>query len=65
MLESIVYESEHFPRGGAAYLERVCGWASDAGFYIIIDMHGAPGAQIPRNSFTGQVCFHLNLLAFY
>lgn len=55
MLESIVYESEHFPQGATHYLERVCSWASDAGFYIIIDMHGAPGAQTPQNSFTGQV----------
>ena len=56
MMESIVYDSEHFPQGGLTYLERVCGWASDAGFYIIIDMHGAPGAQVVQNSDTGQVC---------
>ncbi|KAH8651919.1 glycoside hydrolase superfamily [Tricladium varicosporioides] len=54
MMEEIVYSSEHFPQGGLAYLERICGWASDAGFYIIIDMHGAPGAQVPTNPFTGQ-----------
>lgn len=55
MMESLVYsDSEHFPQGGLQYLERVCGWASDAGFYIIIDMHGAPGAQVPTNSDTGQ-----------
>ena len=56
MLETLVYaDSEHFPQGGAAYLERLCGWASDAGFYIIIDLHGAPGAQVTTNSDTGQV----------
>ena len=56
ILESIVYsDSEHFPQGGFSYLERLCGWASDAGFYIIIDMHGAPGAQVPTNPDTGQV----------
>ena len=56
MMESIVYaDSEHFPQGGLAYLTKVVGWASDAGFYIIIDMHGAPGAQIANNAFTGQV----------
>lgn len=55
ILESLVYsDSEHFPQGAATYLERICGWASDAGFYIIIDMHGAPGAQVPTNSDTGQ-----------
>ncbi|KAL9593774.1 MAG: hypothetical protein Q9179_005702 [Wetmoreana sp. 5 TL-2023] len=54
--EDLVYsDSEHFPQGGLAYLERICGWASDAGFYIIIDLHGAPGAQVAKNSFTGQV----------
>lgn len=46
--------SEHFPKGGFEYLERLCGWASDAGLYIIIDLHGAPGAQTPDNPFTGQ-----------
>jgi aryl-phospho-beta-D-glucosidase BglC (GH1 family) len=54
--EDIVYaDSEHFPKGGLQYLERLCGWASDAGFYIIIDLHGAPGAQVAQNPFTGQV----------
>jgi aryl-phospho-beta-D-glucosidase BglC (GH1 family) len=58
MMESIVYSnSEHFPQGGIAYLEQLCGWASDAGFYIIIDMHGAPGAQASDNSDTGQVSY--------
>jgi aryl-phospho-beta-D-glucosidase BglC (GH1 family) len=56
MMESLVYsDSEHFPQGGLTYLERVCGWASDAGFYIIIDLHGAPGAQVATNPDTGQV----------
>ena len=58
MQESIVYGSEYFPQGGLKYLERICGWASDAGLYIIIDMHGAPGAQTSRNSDTGQVYLH-------
>ncbi|KAH8587557.1 putative endo-beta-1,6-glucanase [Bisporella sp. PMI_857] len=55
MLESLVYaDSEYFPQGAFTRLQRVCGWASDAGFYIIIDMHGAPGAQVKENPFTGQ-----------
>ncbi|TVY84263.1 Glucan endo-1,6-beta-glucosidase B [Lachnellula suecica] len=55
MMESLVYsDSEHFPQGGLAFLSRVCGWASNAGFYIIIDLHGAPGAQVPRDADTGQ-----------
>lgn len=78
--EDLVYsDSEHFPQGGLAYLEQICGWASDAGsvpndskcrlkiflrsqgvltstsFYIIIDLHGAPGAQVATNADTGQV----------
>ncbi len=55
MDESIVYDSEHFPQGGINYLEQVCGWASDYGFYIIIDMHGAPGSQVVQNPDSGQV----------
>ncbi|KAI9729166.1 MAG: hypothetical protein M1834_007073 [Cirrosporium novae-zelandiae] len=55
MDEDIVYsDSEYFPQGGLAYLEQVCGWASDYGFYIIIDLHGAPGAQVATNADTGQ-----------
>ena len=54
--EDLVYsDSEYFPQGGLQYLEQVVGWASDAGLYIIIDLHGAPGAQVAQNSFTGQV----------
>lgn len=56
MYEDLVYsDSEHFPQGGLAYLEKVVGWASDAGFYIILDLHGAPGAQVASNPDTGQV----------
>lgn len=67
MREDIVYsDSEHFPQGALSYLEQICGWASDYGFYIIIDLHGAPGAQVAHNADTGQVhytirsiCHHL------
>jgi aryl-phospho-beta-D-glucosidase BglC (GH1 family) len=56
MKEDLVYaDSEHFPQGALTYLTRLCGWASDLGFYIIMDLHGAPGAQQPENAFTGQV----------
>lgn len=54
MKEDLVSATEHFPQGGFDYLERLCGWASDAGLYIVIDLHGLPGAQTPNNSFTGQ-----------
>lgn len=53
--EDIVYsDSEHFPQGAFQYLERVCMWARDAGLYIILDLHGAPGAQQSQQPFTGQ-----------
>jgi aryl-phospho-beta-D-glucosidase BglC (GH1 family) len=56
IMESIVCsDSEHFPQGVIGYLEQLCGWASDVGFYIIISMHGAPGAQVSTNPDTGQV----------
>ena len=55
MMEELVLRSEHFPQGGLEYLQRICRWASDAGLYIIIDMHGAPGAQAPEAVSTGQV----------
>jgi aryl-phospho-beta-D-glucosidase BglC (GH1 family) len=52
--EDLVDSSEHFPQGGLDFVKKLCGWASDAGMYIIMDLHGAPGAQTPRNAFTGQ-----------
>ena len=56
MREDIVYsDSEHFPQGGFDALARLCGWAKAAGLYVIIDMHGAPGAQVAGNPDTGQV----------
>lgn len=56
MNEDLVYaDSEHFPQGGFAYLEQLVGWASDLGFFIILDLHGAPGAQTAGNADTGQV----------
>ena len=57
MREDLVYsDSEHFPQGGLQYLEQICGWASAVGMYVIIDLHGAPGAQVASNPDTGQVC---------
>ncbi|KAI1609801.1 putative endo-beta-1,6-glucanase [Exophiala viscosa] len=53
-LESIVDSSEHFAQGGEQYLDQVVGWAKDAGLYVIIDLHGAPGAQV-TDADTGQL----------
>jgi hypothetical protein len=58
MLESLIDQSckhgEYFLTGGFKYLERLVGWASDAGLYILLELHGAPDAQV-TNAFTGQV----------
>ena len=53
MYEALVAPDEYFPQGGEAYLDRVVGYAKDAGMFVIIDLHGAPGAQI-TNPNTGQ-----------
>ena len=34
---------------GFAILDRVVGWSRDAGLYVILDMHGAPGGQTGEN----------------
>ncbi|VUC28469.1 unnamed protein product [Clonostachys rosea] len=52
--EDLVDKSEHFPKGGIDKLTSFVGAASDRGFYIILDFHGAPGAQEPNQPFTGQ-----------
>ncbi|KAL8823763.1 MAG: hypothetical protein Q9191_005568, partial [Dirinaria sp. TL-2023a] len=52
--EDLVSDSEYFPQGGIEYLDRLAGWASNKGFYIIIDLHGAPGAQWQNQPSTGQ-----------
>ncbi|KAF2796530.1 glycoside hydrolase family 5 protein [Melanomma pulvis-pyrius CBS 109.77] len=55
MVEETVYrDSEHFPQGGMAFLDRLVGWAANRGMYVILDLHGAPGAQEANQPFTGQ-----------
>ncbi|KAF2756977.1 glycoside hydrolase [Pseudovirgaria hyperparasitica] len=40
ILEDIVdRDYEYFPRGGLQYLDRIMGWASDQGLYIILALH--------------------------
>lgn len=62
---TVYRDSEYFPQGGFDYLETLCGWASDAGLYIIIDLHGLPGAQTPENAFTGQYTENASLYRDY
>ena len=53
MMETLVDPSEHFPQGGESYLDQVVGYAKDAGLFVIIDLHGAPGGQA-TDADTGQ-----------
>lgn len=53
--EDLVNSGEYYPRGGLEYLDRLCGWASDAGLLIIMDLHGGPGSQAANQQFTGHV----------
>lgn len=53
--DTVNRESEHLPQGGLKYLDRLAGWAAARDIYVIIDLHGAPGAQEPQQPFTGQV----------
>jgi hypothetical protein len=53
--ENVYKDSEHFPQGGLAKLDRLAGWAADRGLYVILDLHGGPGAQEANQPFTGQV----------
>ncbi|XXH04841.1 mRNA binding protein puf3 [Hypoxylon texense] len=52
--ESLVKQGEYYPRGGEEYLLKVCEMASSRGFYIILDMHAAPGVQASGQSFAGH-----------
>jgi aryl-phospho-beta-D-glucosidase BglC (GH1 family) len=58
--EDLVNDGEHYPRGGLEFLDRLVGWAKDAGLYVIMDLHGGPGSQTPNQQFTG----HVRLLAY-
>lgn len=53
--EELVSDDEHYPRGGLEYLDRLVRWAKDAGLYVIMDLHGGPGAQYPNQQYTGHV----------
>lgn len=54
--KDIVLPSEHFPDGDRMlpYLDAVVQKAADLGIFVILDLHGAPGAQ-QDDPFTGQV----------
>ncbi|KAH7163464.1 glycoside hydrolase superfamily [Dactylonectria estremocensis] len=52
--EDLVYDDEHFPRGGLTYLDRIVGWCKKHGIFVIMDLHAAPGGQSPYEQFTGH-----------
>ncbi|KAJ9224852.1 CAZyme family GH5 [Paecilomyces variotii] len=54
--KDIVLPSEHFPDGDRMlpYLDAVVQKAADLGIFVILDLHGAPGAQ-QDDPFTGQL----------
>lgn len=55
MIEELVDPSEHFPRGGLEYMDRLAGWAAARDMYVTLDLHGAPYSQEIHQPFTGQV----------
>lgn len=62
IIESLVNHSlgEIFPQGGMASLINICTWATNAGMYIVLDLHGAPGSQEANQPFTGQYISTIN-----
>ncbi|KAH8194410.1 hypothetical protein TruAng_011429 [Truncatella angustata] len=54
MNENLVKDGEYFPKGGLEYLLKICGWAAERNIYVVLDQHGAPGAQASNNAFTGH-----------
>jgi aryl-phospho-beta-D-glucosidase BglC (GH1 family) len=56
-MRSLVDSSEHFPEMDLSYLDAVIQQAADLGMFVVMDLHGAPGAQKVMDAFTGQVSF--------
>ncbi|KAF1963388.1 putative glucan endo-1,6-beta-glucosidase B [Byssothecium circinans] len=52
--ETVEKNSEPFPSGSLAKMDRLAEWAAKRNMYVIFDLHGAPGAQEPNQPFTGQ-----------
>ncbi|KAF1937229.1 glucan 1,3-beta-glucosidase precursor [Clathrospora elynae] len=51
---SLVRSDEHFPNMNLQYLDAVIQKAADLGMFVVINLHGAPGAQKALDAFTGQ-----------
>ncbi|KAG9254774.1 glycoside hydrolase family 5 protein [Emericellopsis atlantica] len=52
--EDLVKDDEYYPQGGLEYVDRLVGWAKDAGLYVIMDLHGGPGSQFANQQYTGH-----------
>ncbi|GAA6044344.1 hypothetical protein JCM8097_004580 [Rhodosporidiobolus ruineniae] len=61
-VDSLIQDGEYFARGSMKYLTQVLGWAKAAGLYVILDLHAAPGVQVPNQSFTGR---EMNTTGFF
>ncbi|GAA5926916.1 glycoside hydrolase family 5 protein [Sporobolomyces koalae] len=46
--------ADPFASGGMHYLKQVLRWARANNLYAILDLHGSPGSQTVRQSFTGH-----------
>lgn len=55
LFDNLVEEREHYPRRALKYLDRLVGQAADAGLYVILDLHAAPGSQAANQEFSGRV----------
>lgn len=56
MDEDLINDNEYYPRNNSLEdLTNICKWATDAGMYIVVDVHGLPGAQKAQDAFTGRV----------
>lgn len=60
-VEETIIQGESWPRGGMKYLDKVAAMAASRNISVIIDLHGAPGVQVPNNAFTGHVSASLQL----
>jgi hypothetical protein len=59
-LHSLVNSNEQFPEMNLAYLDNVINKAAELGMFVVIDLHGAPGAQKVGDAFTGQVSLRVS-----
>ncbi|BGP17746.1 hypothetical protein JCM10213v2_005788 [Rhodosporidiobolus nylandii] len=53
-VDALVGSKDYFAKGKMKYVKQVVKWAKQAGLYVILDLHGAPGSQTVAQSFTGH-----------